>query len=115
MSLPAVRQWARTIAALLLLATAARLPHLAADDAACLPAAVGEHDETQHGFQPGAAVEDDHCAVCHWSRSLRSLRAPLTEAAAHVTPRAIVAHSDEVAATSASIEQLPARAPPSAL
>lgn len=115
MSLSGVRRWTRVVATLLLLATAARLPHLAADDAACLPAVVGEHDETQHGFQPGSPAEDDHCAVCHWTRSLRSLRAPVTQAAIHVAPRAILVHVGDAAVPSASVEQLPARAPPSAL
>ena len=113
-----MRRWSRVIAALLLLA-AARLPHVGADDAACLPAAipaVGEHDESQHGFQAaGTAVEDEHCAVCHWSRTLRTLRATLTVAPAEVTPPAPLHRSDDPAILSASLEHLPARAPPSAL
>jgi hypothetical protein len=117
MSLTRFRRSSRVIAAVLLLA-AARLPHVAVDDAACVPAAIpgyGEHDESQHGFQANVPAGSEHCAVCHWTRSLRSPRAVLTLAVAEVAPPVIVHRIAEAEVVSAFLEDLPARAPPSSL
>jgi hypothetical protein len=117
MSLPRLRRPSRFIAVVLLLA-AARLPHIAGDDGACLPGAIPSyvaHDESQHSLESGSPHEDDHCAVCHWTRSLRSPRTAVASAAAQVNPPTLLHRSDAAAARSADVAHLPARAPPSAL
>jgi hypothetical protein len=89
---------------------------MAADDVGCVPAVVsspGDHDETQHSFRPGAPpTEREHCAICHWSRSLRSPRTSLVVATAEVKPPYILSRSTEPRVESAILENLPARAPP---
>jgi hypothetical protein len=117
MTLAAMRRWSRLIAAVLLLA-AGRLPHLAVDDVACLPGTLqsfGQHDETQHALRAGSTDHDNHCAVCHWTRSLRSPRTDFAVAAAHVDPLSLLygAASDRTLAP--VFRSLPARAPPTQL
>ena len=117
MPLGRFRRLSRVIATVLLLA-AARLPHVAMDDAACAPAAipgVGEHDETQHVLHAAVDVKREHCAVCHWTRSLRSPRASLTIINDQVDPPTQVHGALEAAVASAVLRHLPARAPPSLL
>ena len=117
MRLDRLRRWSRAIAVVLLVA-AIRLPHAAVDDAACLPVAIpsyGDHDESQHGLQPGSQAEPEHCAVCHWTRSLRSPRTLLNLGAAEVSPPTTVHGPDQTQARSAVVDNVPARAPPSLL
>ena len=117
MSLTRIRRSSRIIAALLLLA-AVRLPHAAVDDAACVPAEMGTfagHDESQHGFRAGSPNEREHCAVCHWTRSLRAPRTPSAVAAAEFAPPAVLHLAEPAEVLSAVLEHLPARAPPSAI
>jgi hypothetical protein len=117
MALDRLRRWSRVIAAVLLVA-AIRLPHAAVDDAACMPAAIpsyGDHDESQHSLQPGSQAESEHCAVCHWTRSLRSPRTLLNLGAAEISPPGIVHRLDRAEVLPAVVENLPARAPPASL
>ena len=113
-----MRRWSRVIAVVLLMTAVPATPHFAQDDFACDLAALAsaEHDESKHGFRAaGDAAERDHCALCHWSRSLRS---PLTPLGVTVTPAAPAAAEHGVVAAlllSPALENLPARAPPAVL
>lgn len=113
-----MRRWSRMVAVILLIAAIPAMPHFAQDDLACdlTGLAPAQHDESQHGFRAsGDATEREHCALCHWSRSLRS---PLTALGLTVAPAsaAAIEHS-LLAAPPASpvLEHLPARAPPAAV
>ena len=118
MSLLRLRRWSRMVSVVLLLASGGGLPHFAVDDPGCLTPveSFGEHDETQHALgAAGAPHSAEHCAVCHWTRTLRSPRA----AAASLAPQAVSSaglfrllspvHLAPV------MEHLPARAPPALL
>ena len=114
-----MRRASRLVAVVLLLASARGLPHLAQDDFACVPSALsyaGPHDESQHGLQPaGAAHEQEHCAVCHWTRSLRSPRAHVAGSAASEHSASAVHGAASSAPLAPALDNLPARAPPSSL
>ena len=119
MSLERLRRWSRLVAAVLVVAMCGGVPHLRQDDLACAPSGAGPfegHEETDHQLAPaGSPAHDDHCAICHWSRSLRS---PLAETAAWAPglPPALRVHRDAPRAFAApALDSLPARAPPSAL
>ncbi len=111
------RRYSRLVAAVLLLASA-RLPHLVLDDAACVPAALaayGQHDETDHGLRPAEQAPQDHCGVCHFTRSLRAPGTAAAEWDARLGPDSIV-HQGPAGPPLASIPSgLPARAPPAPL
>ena len=111
-----MRRWARTVALLLLVASA-RLPHLGQDDQACAGFVSGGSSQDASAFSAGsdAASQPEHCAICHWTRLLRS---PLTvigispidvEPATLVLRGALPDHVDPVH------DHLPARAPPALL
>ncbi len=111
-----LRRWARAVALLLLVASA-RLPHAGQDDEACAALlAVGSSQDGSTLIEgSGAVSQPDHCAICHWTRLLRS---PLTVVgvtvaaagpATLVSWRALPFHPDPVQ------QHLSARAPPSAL
>jgi hypothetical protein len=110
------RRWSRLLAVLLLLASG-RLPHVAADDAACVPgsAEAAAHDETRHAYRDGSVAHTDHCAVCHWARSLRAPGGASAAAAIEVRPEssvvALAAHPPQ----GPFLEGLAARAPPARL
>ena len=116
MTLGRWRRWSRVVA-LVLLAAIVRLPHTAPDDDACTPwlaiqfanggAAVAQDD--------GVSPAPDHCAICHWTRLLRS---PLTPLGVFVGPAGAATtlergpqHSYVAPVNS----HLPARAPPAEL
>ena len=112
-----LRRWFRAVA-LVLLAAALRLPHTSADDLACssLLAALSTDGETttvRDGAEAPAAPE--HCAICHWTRLLRS---PLTPAGVSIAPAGAAtplergAHSVYLAPAD---DLLSARAPPARL
>jgi hypothetical protein len=117
MMLMRARRCSRLVAAVLLLASA-RLPHLAADDVACVPAALaayGQHDETDHGLRPAGQEPQEHCGLCHFTRSLRSPGTALAEWDARINPPSLV-HQGPPGAPLASLpDSLPARAPPASL
>jgi hypothetical protein len=113
MTLGEVRRWSRVVA-LVLLAATVRLPHGAADDQACSPwlataPATGGLGVAQ---DDGDAPPPDHCAICHWTRLLRS---PLTPLGVVVLPTGAATTLDRGARHSyvAPVnDHLPARAPP---
>ena len=101
----------------MLVLAAVRLPHFAADDAACAPVVVtayGEHDESQHALQSATTeAADEHCAICHWTRSLRSPRPSLAGQSAAAAAHGVAHWTGEAEVLTPSLERLPARAPPS--
>ena len=111
-----MRRWPRVVALLLLVASA-RLPHVGQDDQACAPlsAEASSQDGSALIDGSGIASQPDHCAICHWTRLLRSPLTVVGVTAASVGPATVVArralpfHVDPVNA------HLPARAPPSTL
>src|SRR5688500_11517296 len=114
MSLAWLRRSARAVAAVLLLVSMWQLPHRAEDDAMCVPAAAEAHDESKHVFTSVAdASHPEHCAVCHWLRSLnpvirtRSLNPVPAECASG--PWMLVSRS----LRDPGGDRIPARAPPS--
>jgi hypothetical protein len=118
MSLRQMRRWSRLVSVLLLLATASGLPHWAQDDGACLVAAAdpyGSHDETQHALVAGNHDGGEHCALCHWTRQLRSPRPTLSASTVVAAPPTSIAGVGIRAHAAPALENLPARAPPQTL
>src|SRR4029453_7627652 len=98
-----MRRWARTVALVLLVASA-RLPHLGQDDQLCAGVSSGGSSEGSSvlGARSRAPSQPAHWAICHWTRLLRS---PLTvvgisptdvELATLVLRGALPAHVDPV-------------------
>ena len=108
-----MRRWARTVALVLLVASA-RLPHLGQDDQLC--ASLSSDESSQHNSVLGAGSDapsqPEHCAICHWTRLLRS---PLTVVGITTTnagPATLVLRGALPAHVDPVDEHLPARAPP---
>ena len=71
MALAWLRRSSRAVAAFLLLVSMWQMPHLGQDDDVCAPAQAEAHDESKHVFTtPTAAADQEHCAICHWMRSM---------------------------------------------
>jgi hypothetical protein len=111
-----MRRWARLVALVLLVASA-RLPHAGQDDQACAPlfSDRASRDAGALVESSGQTSPTDHCAICHWTRLLRS---PLTVVgvtiasdgpATQISRQLPPVHVDPVT------EHLPARAPPATL
>jgi hypothetical protein len=109
-----MRRWTRVVALLLLVASV-RPFHSASDDPGCAwPDAVSTRDghSVLAKATEASSGTQDHCAICHWTRLLRS---PLTETGLTVavsqatTALQSAGPSDYVAPTH---DHLPARAPP---
>ncbi|MBA3640193.1 MAG: hypothetical protein M3541_09490 [Acidobacteriota bacterium] len=114
MTLAWLRRSSRAVAALLLLVSMWQLPHRAEDDEICAPGSAEAHDESKHVFTPvGDTAHPDHCAICHWLRSLNpgfsATSSPVApaDAGSRLAARASGARRDPGA------DCLPARAPPS--
>ena len=107
------------VAGLLLLVTIGGLPHLwLDDDTACPPSLQGLYADGSRstGTVDVAPVEHRaHCAVCHWIRTARTVRAATVVGAAHVAARPFLSVAACAAPTAPSLQKLPARAPPSTL
>ena len=66
-----VRGYARTVAAVLVVLSLWSLPHLSLPDI-CVPEGAEHHDETKHVFTAAPeASHTEHCAICHWMRTLK--------------------------------------------
>ena len=111
-----LRRWPR-IVALLLLVALARLPHAGQDDDAC--ATLFAAGSSQGGSAlidgSGTASQPEHCAICHWTRLLRSPLTVVGVTVASVGPATVVARLALPVHTNPVNEHLPARAPPSTL
>ena len=111
-----MRRWARTVALVLLVASA-RLPHLGQDDQLCasLASDASSQNNSVLGAGSGTASQPEHCAICHWTRLLRSPLTVVGISTTNVGPATLVlrgalpGHADPVN------EHLPARAPPALL
>jgi hypothetical protein len=113
-----MRRWSRLVSMLVLLATASGLPHWAQDDAACLIVAAdpyGSHDETQHALVAGDQGGEEHCALCHWTRQLRSPRSTHSASVVAIHPPSAVYRAPVRGHAAPSLDNLPARAPPQIL
>lgn len=110
-----VRRWSRVVAVLLLLATAGAVPHAAKDDAECVPFAAETHEghrESDHALRAGDREAQDHCAVCHWARSLRTPRAQAAVAAVVAEPPVTLVRPADRSHFPPVLDHLPVRAPP---
>ena len=108
-----LRRSSRLVAAVVLLMSLWQLPHQAQDDRICVPAAEEAHDESKHVFRPAdGADHQDHCAICHWLRSLKpgSSTRPAALSAADTGARWHASASADLRDPGA--DRLPARAPP---
>lgn len=111
-----MRRWARTVA-LLLLVTSARLPHLGQDDQACIGFVSGgsSQDSSAFGVGSDAASQPEHCAICHWTRLLRSPLTVVGITTTSVGPATLVLRGALPVHVDPVHEHLPARAPPATL
>ena len=110
-----LQRWPRVVALLLLVASA-RLPHAAQDDDACATLfATGSQDGSALIDGSGTASPPDHCAICHWTRLLRSPLTVVGVTVASVGPATVVARRALPFHANPVNEHLPARAPPSTL
>ena len=111
-----MRRWARTVALLLLLASA-RLPHLGQDDQACAGSLSGGSSPEASALGAGsdAASQPEHCAICHWTRLLRSPLTVVGITSTHVGPATLVLRGALPLHVDPIDEHLPARAPPALL
>ena len=111
-----LKRWSRAVA-LVLLTVAVRPPHAAADDPACFPWLDAAADHTaQTSFATGSAPASDsqeHCAICHWTRLLRSPLTPIGVSITAATPATTLERSGPPAYVAPIHDHLPARAPPS--
>ena len=107
------------VAGLLLLVTIGGLPHLwLDDDTACPPSLQGSYADGREspGTVDVAPVDHRaHCAVCHWIRTARTVRAGAVAGAVHVAARPFLSVVTCAAPTAPGLQKLPARAPPSTL
>jgi hypothetical protein len=112
-----LRRWSRAISVVLVLAAMPGLSHLAADDAACLSAVetFEHHDHSKHAFRTGELPHHDHCAICHWSRSLRAPRTGIAVWARHVPASFAIPSPSAAPRLAPVLEHTPARAPPAVL
>jgi hypothetical protein len=100
-----------------LLAAVVRLPHTAADDQECSPwlgiqpagggSAIAQDD--------GATPSPDHCAICHWTRLLRSPLTPLGVGVAPAGTATTLERGSQNTYVTHVHDKLSARAPPADL
>ena len=111
-----MRRWARTVALVLLVASA-RLPHLGQDDQLCAGPSSGGSSEASSvlGAGSGAPSQPEHCAICHWTRLLRSPLTVVGISPINVEPPTLVLRGALPAHVDPVHEHLPARAPPALL
>ena len=107
-----LRRSVRTVSAVLVLLSLWSLPHRSQPDI-CLPAGFEEHDESKHVYTAASpSAHEEHCAVCHWMRTLKPAFAssPYT-ALGSESSSATIGHAFGLQRPSA-LGQLPPRAPP---
>ena len=109
-----LRGSARTVSAVLVLLSLWSLPHRSQPDI-CLPAGFEEHDESKHIYTAATPVaHEEHCALCHWMRSLKPAFASRPYIVTGAEGGAAVVTSPSHARRSAALCQIPSRAPPAA-
>jgi hypothetical protein len=97
-----------------LLAAVVRLPHSAADDRDCAPwlATQPANGGSAIAQDDGAIPSPDHCAICHWTRLLRSPLTPLGVMVAPAGTATTLERDPRNTYVAHAHKQLPARAPP---
>ena len=107
------------VAGLLLLVTIGGLPHLwLDDDSACPPSSQGSYQrpgESTPAVDAAPLDHRNHCAVCHWIRTARTVRTTAVIAATHNAARPFLGVAACAALAAPGLQKLPARAPPSTL
>jgi hypothetical protein len=90
----------------------AALLHDAIDDQICQPAFI-VHDESAHRFEATrtTAPESQHCYICHFLQSLRTVEATVAVAAPSTSSQQL-SWSSDVAVGVSTLGHVPARAPP---
>lgn len=107
-----LRRGARTVSAVLVVLSLWSLPHRSQPDI-CLPAGLEEHDESKHVYTAASqAAHEDHCAVCHWMRSLKPAFTSSPYAAATSDSSSAVTLQARRSQRPSALRQLPPRAPP---
>jgi hypothetical protein len=113
MALAWLRRSSRAVAAIVLLVSMWQMPHRAVDDEICAPGAAEAHDESKHVFTTVSGTgHQDHCAICHWLRSIDPGQGQRTLTAVPVASdaRFFALVSGSLRAPDSS--RIPARAPP---
>lgn len=115
MSLAVLRGSARRLAAVLVLISLWSLPHVVQADDVCRPAGVEEHDESKHVFHgsDSSTAHPEHCAICHWMRSLQPDFALRSTGLADPGAGATVVAVSPAAQGNSAKNRIPSRAPPS--
>jgi hypothetical protein len=107
-----LRGSARTVSAVLVVLSLWSLPHRSQPDI-CVPAGFEEHDESKHVYTaPSQAAHEDHCAVCHWMRSLKPAFASSPYAAADADSSAAFFIQPRDTRRQSALRAIPPRAPP---
>ena len=97
----------------LLLVSLWGLPHRADGADTCPPPGGEQHDESKHVFSAEARADGgEHCAVCHWLRTIKHEFADV--AAAQVRPQVAsgLIPSTSHAGCDGALRQIAARGPP---
>ena len=116
MLLALLRRSSRAVAACLVLVSLFGLPHRSQDDAACAPLGAESHDESKHVFTAADPVaHEDHCAICHWVRSLKPNFSATGTVRTHLLDGTAVGARAPGVRRDPAADRLPARAPPSVL
>src|SRR5215212_7312811 len=110
-----LKRWSRAVA-LALLVVAVCPPHAATDDAACSPwpdgLGQGHTDTSLAAGTAPASSGPEHCAICHWTRLLRSPLTPIGVTITVATAATTLERSGPPAHAAPVRAHLPARAPP---
>lgn len=115
MSLALLRGSARRLAALLVLISLWSLPHVVQADDVCRSTGVEEHDESKHVFHgsDSSTAHPEHCAICHWMRSLQPGFALRATALADPGTGSPLVPVSPAAQGNGARNRIPSRAPPS--
>jgi hypothetical protein len=108
-----LRSSARVIALVLLAVSLRGVQHLQRDDDACVRPILDQHDESKHVIGAATAVDHEHCAICHWTRSPRRASAAPAPFAAPVASTIAFHRGQTSPCRAPALDKLPARAPPS--
>lgn len=112
MSFAALRRSSRTYAFWLLLVSLWGLPHRADGADSCPPAGSEQHDESKHVFSSASRADAEHCAVCHWLRTIKHEFADALTAEGRPEPATRLSTPRVSAGGDGIPRQLAARAPP---